>query len=54
MTETLVGAAAGSMLGALTYHQGGWRATALTGVATGAARLLFHVTEHRVLWVRGG
>jgi hypothetical protein len=39
MTVTLAGGAAGSMLGALTYHQGGWSAMALTGAATGVALL---------------
>lgn len=45
MTVTFVGGAAGSMLGALTYHRGGWTATALTGAASGLALLLFQATE---------
>jgi predicted MFS family arabinose efflux permease len=45
MTVTFVGGAAGSMLGALTYHRGGWSATALTGAASGLALLLFQATE---------
>ena len=45
MTVTFTGGAAGSMLAALTYHQGGWRATALTGAATGLVLLLLQATE---------
>ena len=45
MTVTFVGGAAGSMLGALTYHHGGWTTTALTGAATGGLLLLIQATE---------
>jgi predicted MFS family arabinose efflux permease len=47
MTVTFSGGAAGSMLGALTYHHGGWRSTALTGVAVALAALLIQATEPR-------
>ena len=39
--------APGSMLGALTYHHGGWTATAWTGAAAGAVLLLMQATEPR-------
>jgi predicted MFS family arabinose efflux permease len=45
MTVTFVGGAAGSMLGALTYHHGGWGTTALTGAAIGALLLVIQATE---------
>jgi len=48
MTVTFAGGAAGSMLGALTYHRGGWSATALTGAAIGLLLLLFQATEPRL------
>ena len=35
MTATFIGGAVGSLLGTITYHVGGWTATAGTGVATG-------------------
>ena len=35
MTATFIGGATGSLLGTITYHSGGWSATAGTGVATG-------------------
>lgn len=59
MTVTFVGGAAGSMLGALTYHHGGWGTTALTGAAAGLALLLIQATEPQALrgqqrWIRGG
>jgi predicted MFS family arabinose efflux permease len=47
MTVTFAGGAAGSMLGALTYHHGGWGTTALTGAAAGLALLLLQATEPR-------
>ncbi len=47
MTVTFVGGAAGSMLGALTYHHGGWTTTALTGAAAGLLLLLIQATEPR-------
>ena len=45
MTVAFVGGAAGSMLGALTYHRGGWGATAWTGAAIGAVLLVLQATE---------
>jgi len=54
MTVTFAGGAAGSMLGALTYHQGGWTATALTGAAIGAASLLIQAAGPEAPWIRGG
>jgi hypothetical protein len=36
------------MLGALTYHHGGWSTTAMTGVAAGVALLLIQATDKRV------
>jgi predicted MFS family arabinose efflux permease len=47
MTVTFAGGAAGSLLGALTYHHGGWSTTAMTGVAMGLALLLIQATEPR-------
>jgi predicted MFS family arabinose efflux permease len=47
MTVTFAGGAVGSMLGALTYHHGGWTTTALTGAAMGVALLLIQATEPR-------
>lgn len=47
MTVTFTGGAAGSMLGALTYHRGGWSTTAFTGAAMGLAALLIQATESR-------
>ena len=35
MTATFIGGAIGSLLGTVTYHSGGWSATAGTGVAVG-------------------
>jgi predicted MFS family arabinose efflux permease len=45
MTVTFAGGAVGSMLAALTYHRGGWSATALAGAATGVLLLLLQATE---------
>jgi predicted MFS family arabinose efflux permease len=45
MTSMFAGGALGSVLGTVTYHHGGWTATALTGVATGIVALLLWATE---------
>ncbi len=49
MTVTFAGGAAGSMLGALTYHRGGWTATGWTGAATGAVLLVMYATGRQRL-----
>ena len=49
MTATFIGGATGSLAGTLTYHWGGWDATAATGVALGLALLGLLALE-----VRGG
>jgi predicted MFS family arabinose efflux permease len=59
MTVTFAGGAVGSVLGALTYHHGGWAMTALTGAAAGLALLLIQATEPQAMrgaerWIRGG
>jgi predicted MFS family arabinose efflux permease len=52
MTATFIGGAAGSTLGAATYHGGGWRATAVTGVAIGIVLLGLLGLELRSLAIR--
>lgn len=47
MTIMFLGGALGSMLGTMTYHGGGWAATATAGGAAGALMLLLFATE---LW----
>ena len=47
MTATFIGGAIGSLLGTLTYHQGGWNATAGTGVAIGVILLGLVTLEMR-------
>lgn len=48
MTVTFSGGAAGSMLGALTYHHGGSTAMAWVGAASGRMLLLVQATQPRV------
>jgi predicted MFS family arabinose efflux permease len=45
MTVVFIGGAIGSMLGTLTYHAGGWVATAAAGVAIGLLALVLFATE---------
>lgn len=45
MTITFVGGAIGSVLGTVTYHGGGWAATAATGTGIGALALLLFAVE---------
>ena len=47
MTITFMGGALGSVLGALTYHAGGWNLTALTGAGMGLALLVLFACERR-------
>jgi predicted MFS family arabinose efflux permease len=47
MTLTFGGGAAGSVLGTVTYHWGGWDATAGAGALMGALALAFFATERR-------
>ncbi|WP_334174161.1 MFS transporter [Pseudoxanthobacter sp.] len=47
MTLVFVGGAIGSMLGTLTYHHGGWAATAATGTALGLGALALYGLETR-------
>ncbi|WGF86397.1 MFS transporter [Marinivivus vitaminiproducens] len=47
MTVVFVCGALGSLLGAWTFSHGGWRATALTGVAMSLAALVLFATEFR-------
>jgi predicted MFS family arabinose efflux permease len=47
MTIVFIGGATGSLLGTLTYHTGGWVATALTGSALGIIGLAAFATEYR-------
>jgi len=47
MTTVFVGGAIGSVLGTLTYHSGGWTATAIAGGVIGLAALLLYATERR-------
>ena len=47
MTATFIGGAVGSLLGTLTYHSGGWAATAGTGVAAGLILLGLLAIETR-------
>ena len=47
MTSTFVGGALGSLLGTVTFHGGGWRATAGTGGAIGAVLLFLFALERR-------
>jgi predicted MFS family arabinose efflux permease len=46
MTITFMGGALGSILGAMTYHAGGWNLTALTGAGLGVALLILFACEH--------
>jgi predicted MFS family arabinose efflux permease len=45
MTVVFIGGALGSMLGTLTYHAGGWTATAAAGGAIGLLALVLFATE---------
>ncbi|GLS22464.1 MFS transporter [Labrys miyagiensis] len=45
MTCTFIGGAIGSVLGTLTYHWGGWTATAIVGGSMGAFALLLFFLE---------
>jgi predicted MFS family arabinose efflux permease len=45
MTIVFIGGALGSMLGTLTYHAGGWTATAAAGGAIGLLALVLFATE---------
>jgi predicted MFS family arabinose efflux permease len=47
MTLTFAGGAAGSVLGTVTYHWGGWDGTALAGALMGALALALFATERR-------
>ncbi len=47
MTITFAGGALGSVLGTITYHQGGWSATATAGGLLALAALLLFVIEAR-------
>jgi predicted MFS family arabinose efflux permease len=47
MTFTFIGGAIGSLLGTLTYHWGGWAATAAVGGSMGTLALLLFVVELR-------
>jgi len=47
MTFTFIGGAIGSLLGTLTYHWGGWAATAAIGGSMGTLALLLFVVELR-------
>ncbi len=47
MTITFMGGAIGSFLGTLTYHGGGWTATAGTGALAGLVALLLFAVESR-------
>ena len=47
MTATFIGGAAGSLTGTVTYHWGGWNATAATGVAIGLVLLVLLALELR-------
>ena len=45
MTINFMGGAAGSILGALTYHRGGWTMTADAGAALGLLLLALFAAE---------
>ena len=47
MTITFAGGALGSLLGTITYHQGGWTATAAAGGLAGLVALLLFAAETR-------
>jgi predicted MFS family arabinose efflux permease len=47
MTSLFLGGASGSMLAPITYHSGGWAATALAGASVGAVTLILFAIE---LW----
>lgn len=47
VTLMFIGGALGSLLGTVSYHWGGWTATAMLGVLIGAAALLAFLTELR-------
>ena len=52
MTITFAGGALGSLLGTITYHQGGWTATAAAGGLAGLVALLLFAAESRRAAVR--
>jgi len=52
MTITFAGGAVGSVLGTLTYHQGGWPMTAVTGGIMGLGALALFGIERRGLMKR--
>jgi predicted MFS family arabinose efflux permease len=45
MTFTFAGGAAGSVLGTVTYHAGGWTMTALAGAGIGLIALALFALE---------
>ena len=45
MTCTFIGGALGSVLGTLTFHSGGWTATAIAGGSMGVLALLLFLVE---------
>lgn len=49
MTTVFLGGAVGSTLGTVTYHWGGWGATATAGVVLGVLALVLFATEFRRL-----
>ncbi len=49
MTITFAGGALGSMLGTLTYHQGGWNETAITGGLIGGFAFVLFAAERYCL-----
>ena len=47
MTINFIGGAIGSVIGTITYHSGGWSATAATGGVIGMVLLAIFLTERR-------
>jgi predicted MFS family arabinose efflux permease len=47
MTINFIGGAIGSVLGTITYHSGGWSATAATGGLIGIVALAIFLTERQ-------
>jgi predicted MFS family arabinose efflux permease len=45
MTVTFIGGALGSLLGTVTYHWGGWTASALAGGALGLLLLILFALQ---------